>query len=160
MVTSAPVSLDQVEALLRKRYGRDYSIDRYGELIRMRKGWNRGVNLRINYDGNEKFTVTPRSYIDERGRSLVQKATGVCAILGIIVAALWASQVDFSLDGAIRERRARDIGIMTILFGLGMGGMVGFGTTFLFTLFGQTNKDEKENRAFSNQVRELVNTNL
>ncbi len=157
---------DHVYDLLEKRYGREYSVTLIDGMIKMRKGWSMGADIRMMSGGSmqgpdERVMVTQRSYLDEHDSRIIKRSTSLGAVLGVLV--FWATMgnVD-TADLTARHAATVQRGVVQFVVGGGMltGGFFGAACSLFFTLLLNTRTHQAKNKVFVNGMRAWLNERL
>jgi hypothetical protein len=157
---------NKVYAMLSQRYGREYSVKLIDGMIKMRKGWSMGADIRMMSGGSmqgpdEKVLVTQRCFIEEFDTRIIKRTTSMCAVLGVV--AFWAMTGDVDTqDLSIRHAATVNRYVYQFIIGGGLitGAIVGAVISVLATILLNTRSHQARNKVFVTGVRTWLNERL
>ena len=157
---------NKVYELLTRRYGHDYSVTLIDGMIKIRKGWSIGADVRMMAGGSmqgpdERVFVSQRSYLDEHDSRIIKRTTSLCAVLGIL--AFWSVMGGVDTAGMSYRQASmvnRSIIQVVVIGGAVSGAIVGALISVPITIMLNNRTHQAQNKVFVNSVRTFLNERL
>jgi hypothetical protein len=152
--------------VVQKRYGKEYNVTLEAGVVKLRKGWNRGADIRMmagcSMQGpDEKVFITQKSYLDENSGKISQRSAGACGLVGALAAwLLYAGGDPTAAVTSVPDQNGMGPIYLVYFGGMAAGSLVGWIAASVANSSLESADDRAQNKIWVESVRAFVNSNV